>query len=101
MDEVVLDQSAEFGALAGNFHRYNLVHPSRFKAGFVGAEKALPQLKVEEIKGSLFPRFALHNVSFVDESLNIDAKVERLTLAINFRCFFDPKVCVDELALKV
>lgn len=40
------------------------------------------------------------NVSFVDESLHIDAKVERLALAINFRCFFDPKVCVDELALQ-
>ncbi|MCA2417124.1 translocation/assembly module TamB, partial [Vibrio chemaguriensis] len=26
--------------------------------------------------------------------------VERLALAINFRCFFDPKVCVDELALQ-
>lgn len=65
-----------------------------------GAEKALPQLKVEQIQGSLFPRFALHNVSFVDESLHVDAKVESLTLAMNFRCFFDPKVCVDELALQ-
>ncbi len=74
-------------------------HPG-LKLALWGAEKALPQLKVEEIKGSLFPRFALHNVSFVDESLNVDAKVERLTLAINFRCFFDPKVCVDELALQ-
>lgn len=70
------------------------------KLAIWGAEKALPQLKVESIQGSLFPRFALQNVSFVDESLHIDAKVERLALAINFRCFFDPKVCVDELALQ-
>ncbi|HCH1565917.1 hypothetical protein CGK39_13185 [Vibrio parahaemolyticus] len=70
------------------------------KLAIWGAEKALPQLKVENIQGSLFPRFALQNVSFVDESLHIDAKVERLALAINFRCFFDPKVCVDELALQ-
>ncbi|EPT1006916.1 autotransporter assembly complex protein TamB [Vibrio parahaemolyticus] len=70
------------------------------KLAIWGAEKALPQLKVESIQGSLFPRFALQNVSFVDESLHIDAKVERLALAVNFRCFFDPKVCVDELALQ-
>ncbi|EGR3035158.1 translocation/assembly module TamB [Vibrio parahaemolyticus] len=70
------------------------------KLAIWGAEKVLPQLKVESIQGSLFPRFALQNVSFVDESLHIDAKVERLALAINFRCFFDPKVCVDELALQ-
>ncbi|EOW4014054.1 translocation/assembly module TamB domain-containing protein [Vibrio parahaemolyticus] len=74
-------------------------HPG-LKLAIWGAEKALPQLKVESIQGSLFPRFALQNVSFVDESLHIDAKVERLALAINFRCFFDPKVCVDELALQ-
>ena len=74
-------------------------HPG-LKLALWGAEKALPQLKVEQIQGSLFPRFALHNVSFVDESLHVDAKVESLTLAINFRCFFDPKVCVDELSLQ-
>jgi translocation and assembly module TamB len=65
-----------------------------------GAEKALPQLQIEKIQGALFPRFSMQNISFVDESLNIDAKVESLTLAINFRCFFDPKVCVDELSLQ-
>ncbi len=65
-----------------------------------GAEQALPQLKVETVQGTLFPRFELENVSFADESLHIDAKVERLALAVNFRCFLDPRVCVDELSLK-
>ncbi|AXY02027.1 translocation/assembly module TamB [Vibrio alfacsensis] len=74
-------------------------HPG-LKLALWGAEKALPQLKVESIQGSLFPRFELKGVSFVDESLNIDANVERLELAINFRCLTDPKVCVDELALE-
>ncbi|MCV5927995.1 hypothetical protein OFO11_39465, partial [Escherichia coli] len=68
-------------------------HPG-LKFALWGAEKALPQLQIEKVQGSLFPRFELHNVSFFDESLNIDAKVERLALAVNFRCFFDPKVCV-------
>nr|WP_321459083.1 translocation/assembly module TamB domain-containing protein [uncultured Vibrio sp.] len=74
-------------------------HPG-LKLAIWGAEKALPQLQVEKVQGALFPRFALENVSFVDESLNIDAKVERLALAVNFRCFFDPRVCVDELSLQ-
>ncbi|MDW1844406.1 translocation/assembly module TamB domain-containing protein [Vibrio sp. Vb2110] len=74
-------------------------HPG-LKFALWGAEKALSQLQIEKVQGSLFPRFELHNVSFVDESLNIDAKVERLALAVNFRCFFDPKVCVDELRLQ-
>lgn len=74
-------------------------HPG-LKFALWGAEKALPQLQIEKVQGSLFPRFELHNVSFVDESLNIDAKVGRLALAVNFRCFFDPKVCVDELRLQ-
>ncbi|MGR5236789.1 autotransporter assembly complex protein TamB [Vibrio alfacsensis] len=74
-------------------------HPG-LKLALWGAEKALPQLQVEKVQGALFPRFALQNVRFVDESLHIDAKVESLTLATNFRCFTDPKVCVDEVALQ-
>lgn len=74
-------------------------HPG-LKLALWGAEKALPQLKIEQAQGALFPRFALRNVRFVDESLHVDARVDSLTLAINFRCFTDPKVCVDELALQ-
>lgn len=73
---------------------------SGLKLALWGAEKALPQLQVEKVEGALFPGFSMQNISFVDESLNIDAKVERLSLAISFRCFFEPKVCVDELALQ-
>lgn len=66
----------------------------------MGSRKGFTQLQIEKVQGSLFPRFELQSVSFVDESLNIDAKVDRLALAVNFRCFFDPKVCVDELTLQ-
>ncbi len=65
-----------------------------------GAEKALPQLQVEQVQGSLFPAFSMQNIRFVDESLHIDTQVERLTLAMSFRCFFEPQVCVDELSLQ-
>ena len=65
-----------------------------------GAEKALPQLKVESTKGALFPRFSLHNVQFVDESLHINTQLDKIELAINPRCLLDPQVCVDELTLR-
>ena len=65
-----------------------------------GAEKALPQLKVESTKGALFPRFSLHNVQFVDESLHINTQLDKIELAINPRCLLDPQVCVDELTLQ-
>lgn len=97
---MVLNRSTDSYCVAGDFSRHHSIYPPRSKVGTLGAEKAFPQLKVEQIQGSLFPRFALHKVSFVDESLHVDAKVESLTLAMNFRCFFDPKVCVDELALQ-
>ncbi|MEZ9565005.1 translocation/assembly module TamB domain-containing protein [Vibrio artabrorum] len=65
-----------------------------------GAEKALPQLKVESTKGALFPSFTLNNVQFKDDSLHIDTKVEKLALAINPRCLLDPKLCVDRFAIQ-
>ncbi|MGV2841214.1 translocation/assembly module TamB, partial [Vibrio cyclitrophicus] len=65
-----------------------------------GAEKALPQLKVESTNGALFPSFTLHNVQFKDDSLHIDTKVQKMALAINPRCLLDPKLCVDRLAIQ-
>ncbi|MGF1844834.1 translocation/assembly module TamB [Vibrio clamense] len=65
-----------------------------------GAQKALPQLSVESTEGSLFPRFSLNNVRFVDDSLHIDAQLQQLTLAVKAQCFFDPSLCIDEIALQ-
>ncbi|WP_299687483.1 translocation/assembly module TamB domain-containing protein [uncultured Vibrio sp.] len=64
-----------------------------------GAEKALPQLKVESTTGALLPSFTLNNVQFKDDALHIDTKVEKLALAINPRCLLDPKLCVDRIAI--
>ncbi|AUI85203.1 hypothetical protein BS333_01695 [Vibrio azureus] len=65
-----------------------------------GTEKVLPQLKVEQAQGALFRRFSLNKVTFVDETLHIDAKSERVTLAINARCLLDFRLCIDELTLQ-
>lgn len=62
-------------------------------------EKFVPQLKVESTQGALFPRFTLSGVTYSDESLNVDAEVNSLTLAVNTSCLTEPRVCMDELAI--
>lgn len=64
-----------------------------------GAEKFVPQLKVESTQGAIFPRFTLSNVSFKDDGLNIDTQLSSVTLAVNATCFTEPSVCVDQLAI--
>ncbi|MFM2591066.1 translocation/assembly module TamB domain-containing protein [Vibrio sp. TBV020] len=64
-----------------------------------GAEKFVPQLKVESTKGAILPRFTLNNVSFKDDSLNVDTQLTSLTLAINASCLTEPRVCIDEVAI--
>ncbi|WP_428774956.1 autotransporter assembly complex protein TamB [Vibrio sp.] len=64
-----------------------------------GTQKALPELQVAETEGALFPRFTLHELQFdyPDLKLNVDAR--SVTLAVTPNCFFEPSVCIDELAV--
>ncbi|MGL6316056.1 autotransporter assembly complex protein TamB [Vibrio sp. WXL103] len=64
-----------------------------------GAEKALPQLQVGRTEGALFPKFTLYDVAFNAPELGVDLDAKQVTLAINHRCFFTPKVCVDEISV--
>ncbi|WFB48458.1 translocation/assembly module TamB domain-containing protein [Vibrio coralliilyticus] len=64
-----------------------------------GAEKFVPQLKVESYSGAIFPRFTLNGVVFKDDSLNVDVQARSITLAVNAACLTEPSVCVDELAV--
>ncbi|WP_117235810.1 translocation/assembly module TamB domain-containing protein [Vibrio maerlii] len=63
------------------------------------AEKFVPQLKVAEAEGAIFPQFTLSGVEFVDESLYITTKVESATLGVTPSCFTTPAVCVDTVQL--
>ncbi|MGD8111978.1 autotransporter assembly complex protein TamB [Vibrio sp. TRT 17S01] len=64
-----------------------------------GAQKALPELKVESATGALVPRFTLTNVSYQDASLGIDADVHMLTLGMNAACFTEPALCINDVAI--
>ncbi len=63
------------------------------------AQKFVPQLQVESTQGSIFPRFTLNNVGFVDQSLNVDAQLKTATIAINANCFLEPSVCINNITL--
>ncbi|GAB2642430.1 autotransporter assembly complex protein TamB [Vibrio panuliri] len=65
-----------------------------------GAERLVPQLRVEHYQGSLFPRFTLQQVSYLDPQLHLETKIDSLTLAVKPACFTEPSVCVDEASLK-
>lgn len=65
-----------------------------------GAEKFVPQLTVSSTQGALFPRFTLHGVVFKDDDLHVDTKITSLTLAVTPTCLTEPRVCIDELAIK-
>ncbi|USD32851.1 MULTISPECIES: autotransporter assembly complex protein TamB [Vibrio] len=69
------------------------------KLALWGAEKFVPQLKVESHSGAIFPRFTLNGVVFKDDSLNVDVQARSITLAVNATCLTEPSVCVDELAV--
>jgi len=64
-----------------------------------GAERFVPQLKVESSQGAIFPRFTLNNVAFIDDDLHVDTQATSITLAVNATCLTEPSVCIDELAI--
>lgn len=64
-----------------------------------GAQQALPQLIIASSQGALLPRFTLSDVRFNDPGLNIDARVDHLTLAMQASCLLDPVLCINEVAV--
>ncbi|HAS6243419.1 autotransporter assembly complex protein TamB [Vibrio vulnificus] len=73
-------------------------HPGLTSAIWV-AEKVVPQLQVGQVQGALFPKFTLRKVTFNDAELNIASSVDELTLAMNFQCLLEPKVCINEISI--
>ncbi len=64
-----------------------------------GVNKFVPQLEVKSTYGSLFPRFTLNDLRFVDPTLNVDMQLQSATLAINANCFLEPSVCINDVSI--
>ncbi|EJN6828082.1 autotransporter assembly complex protein TamB [Vibrio cidicii] len=63
------------------------------------AEKAMPQLSVGSAEGALLPKFTLREVRFQDDALHLETSVDELGLAIDMGCFWQGRLCVDDLRL--
>ncbi|WP_032468147.1 autotransporter assembly complex protein TamB [Vibrio sp. RC586] len=64
-----------------------------------GVQQALPQLKVQQAQGALFPRFTLQGVTYSDSELNLTLATQTLSLAMNPNCWLEPSVCINELSI--
>ncbi|MGF1762419.1 autotransporter assembly complex protein TamB [Aliivibrio kagoshimensis] len=64
-----------------------------------GAQKALPELQIEENSGALLSDFTLTGLSFSDGD-TIDIAIKRLRLAIMPSCLLNPEICIEAVELE-
>lgn len=63
-----------------------------------GAEKALPQLLIKDVKGSLLPEFSLSGISYKDKNL-INADISNFHFSATTKCLMTPSLCVDDITI--
>jgi translocation and assembly module TamB len=61
------------------------------------AQKALPQLTIEDANGRLGQAFTLNNIRYVDETSAIDFSAKQLSLSLDGYCFLQPALCIESL----
>ena len=74
-----------------------LYTPAGIKVAVWGAQKVLPSLSVGGSQGSLLNGFALEQLRYRDD--NIDLGVAKLALDIEDSCLLTPAVCISNLAV--
>ncbi|MDD1781607.1 translocation/assembly module TamB [Enterovibrio sp. ZSDZ35] len=72
-----------------------LLTPVGVKLAVWGAQKALPELKIEKGSGALLNGFALDGVTFDMDGVSVSAK--SLYLDVNSKCLSGPAICIDAL----
>ncbi|SKA46526.1 translocation and assembly module TamB [Enterovibrio nigricans DSM 22720] len=72
-----------------------LLTPVGVKLAVWGAQKALPELKIEKGSGALLNGFSLEGVAFDMQGVSVSAK--SLYLDMNSKCLTGPAICVDAL----
>lgn len=65
-----------------------------------GAEKFVPELKVEEVDGALLTDFRLYNVEYINPDLFVDFQAQKLELDLRLRCIPQAQLCVDTLGIE-
>ncbi|WP_232313455.1 autotransporter assembly complex protein TamB [Enterovibrio coralii] len=72
-----------------------LLTPVGVKLAVWGAEKALPELKIEKGSGALLNGFALDGVTFTMQGVSVSAN--SMFLDLNSKCLTGPAICIDAL----
>ncbi|GAM67591.1 protein ytfN [Vibrio sp. JCM 19236] len=60
-----------------------------------GAEKFVPEFRVQEVDGSLLTDFRLYNVEYINPDLFVDFQAQKLELDLRLRCIPQAQLCVD------
>ncbi len=63
-----------------------------------GAEKALPELSIEGVEGSVIPEFTLSNITYDNRQL-LSTEISRFHFALTPKCLLIPSVCIDEISV--
>lgn len=72
-----------------------LLTPAGVKIAVWGAQKALPELKIEGSRGALLNGFTLDGVAFSMDGVAVEGR--SLSLDINSRCLSGPALCIESL----
>lgn len=65
-----------------------------------GAEKFVPEFKVEEVDGALLTDFRLYDVEYINPDLFVDFQAKKLELNLRLRCIPQAQLCIDTLGLE-
>ncbi len=63
-----------------------------------GAQKALPQLTVQDSEGALLPEFTLRGVQLDAPEWGVNLEAKKLTLGVELECALKLSLCVDTLS---
>ncbi|MUK76141.1 translocation/assembly module TamB [Aliivibrio fischeri] len=63
-----------------------------------GAEKALPELSIEGVEGSVIPEFTLSNITYDNKQL-LSTEIYRFHFSLTPKCLLIPSVCIDDISV--
>ncbi|PWI33633.1 hypothetical protein DI392_09225 [Vibrio albus] len=64
-----------------------------------GAEKAVPELKIENLQGSVWSGFTLQRVRYHAPDGQLDIDLQQVALTLDLACLLRPELCIHSLEL--
>ncbi|MDP5255590.1 MULTISPECIES: translocation/assembly module TamB domain-containing protein [unclassified Vibrio] len=64
-----------------------------------GAQQALPNLKIDNMQGSLLGKLTVKGVSYQDSTLSLEANVDELIIDNSLSCLMSSQLCINQAKL--